>query len=42
MDKAPSWFVVGGGQDGTEFKVLFVFVLLTLLYLNGLYYLKKS
>lgn len=30
------WFVVGGGRNGVEFNFLLIFVLLTLMYPNGL------
>ena len=30
------WFVVGGGRNGVEFNFLLIFVLLTILYPNGL------
>lgn len=30
------WFVVGGGRNGVEFNVLLIFVLLTLLFPDGL------
>lgn len=30
------WFVVGGGRNGIEFNFLLIFVLLTLLFPNGL------
>lgn len=30
------WFVVGGGRNGVEFNFLLIFVLLTILFPNGL------
>ncbi len=30
------WFVVGGGRNGAEFNFLLIFVLLTLIFPNGL------
>ncbi|MEZ4880711.1 MAG: DoxX family protein, partial [Chitinophagales bacterium] len=30
------WFVVGGGRNGIEFNFLLIFVLLTIMYPNGL------
>ena len=30
------WFVVGGGRNGVEFNFLLIFVLLTLIFPNGL------
>lgn len=30
------WYVVGGGRNGMEFNVLLIFVLLTIMYPNGL------
>lgn len=30
------WFVVGGGNNGVEFNVLLIFVLLTLIFPNGM------
>jgi putative oxidoreductase len=33
------WFVVGGGRNGVEFNFLLIFVLLTIMFPNGL---KKS
>ena len=29
------WFVVGGGRNGVEFNFLLIFVLLTIMFLNG-------
>ncbi|TDQ27912.1 DoxX family membrane protein [Tenacibaculum caenipelagi] len=38
------WYVVGGGRNGVEFSFLLIFVLLTLMFPNGLSFnqLKKS
>ncbi|WP_428742346.1 DoxX family protein [Tenacibaculum sp.] len=38
------WYVVGGGRNGVEFSFLLIFVLLTLMFPNGLPYnfLKKA
>ena len=33
------WFVVGGGRNGVEFNFLLIFVLLTIMFPNGI---KKS
>lgn len=30
------WFVVGGGRNGSEFNFLLIFVLITIMYPNGL------
>jgi putative oxidoreductase len=36
------WFVVGGGSNGVEFSFLLIFILLTLVFPNGLQILKAK